>query len=159
MYAIVGLLVVSYTSKQLLMQLSLDLTWLTYLINCVAILCVRFYWARGFLRWRSFWWYKFCWSIPCTTPYSIGIRCMTLWLVNGMHTLLIAIEALSIMPQYGQWFSGYALRAFGHHFDTIFYYFGLRFCSLYKGYFVEFFLEFSCLALCLIYYLSLSIFI
>ena len=43
---------------------------------------------------------------------------MTLWLDNGMHTLLIIVESLSIMPRYGQWFSDYALKAFGHHIET-----------------------------------------
>ena len=34
---------------------------------------------------------------PSTTPFNINIGYMTLWLVSGMHTLLIIIEALSIM--------------------------------------------------------------
>ena len=55
---------------------------------------------------------------PSTISYGISIGCITLWLVNGMHTLLITIEALSIMPKYGQQFNGYASRAFGHHIDT-----------------------------------------
>ena len=56
---------------------------------------MRFCEAGVFRAWRRAHWWIRCWSYPLTSPFGIDIECMILWLVSGLHLLLVdAVEAL-----------------------------------------------------------------